>query len=120
MSNYKSIRDRVPRGELLAQLAEECAELGQAALKLRRAIVGTNPTPVSREAAEAALTEEIADVLLCIDLACMDRSWPIGNIFKAMEAKEARWLSRLTEGDADPDSADKANRQPAEQEPPRM
>ena len=37
------------REELLAQLAEECSEAAQAALKLRRAGSGENPTPVSEE-----------------------------------------------------------------------
>lgn len=35
----------LPEAEVLAQLAEEVAELAQAALKLRRALDGTNPTP---------------------------------------------------------------------------
>ena len=36
----------LPKTEILAQLAEEAAELAQAALKLRRSLDGTNPTPV--------------------------------------------------------------------------
>jgi hypothetical protein len=35
----------LPLTELLAGVAEEAAELAQAALKLRRAYDGTNPTP---------------------------------------------------------------------------
>lgn len=33
--------------DLLCQLAEEASELAQAALKLKRAMEGTNPTPMS-------------------------------------------------------------------------
>ncbi len=54
------------REELLAQLAlaEECPEAAQAALKLRRAGSGENPTPVSEEDAFHKLIEELADVML--------------------------------------------------------
>lgn len=54
----------LPREELLAQLAEECSEAAQAALKLRRAGSGENPTPVSEEDAFHKLIEELADVML--------------------------------------------------------
>lgn len=52
------------REELLAQPAEECSEAAQAALKLRRAGSGENPTPVSEEDAFHKLIEELADVML--------------------------------------------------------
>lgn len=52
------------REELLVQLAEECSEAAQAALKLRRAGSGENPTPVSEEDAFHKLIEELADVML--------------------------------------------------------
>ena len=48
----------LPETEVLAQLAEEAAELAQAALKLRRVLDGTNPTPLSESEARAALAEE--------------------------------------------------------------
>ena len=51
--------------ELLGQLCEECGELIQAAQKLRRAMKGT--TPVTVDDATVSLTEECADVALCID-----------------------------------------------------
>lgn len=34
-----------PKAEVLAQMAEELTEAAQAALKLRRAMDGANPTP---------------------------------------------------------------------------
>lgn len=43
----KKISDILPKTEILAQLAEEASELAQAALKLRRALDGANPTPKS-------------------------------------------------------------------------
>lgn len=51
--------------ELLGQLCEECGELIQAAQKMRRVIKGT--TPVIADDAIVHLTEECADVALCID-----------------------------------------------------
>jgi len=57
---------------ILEQLAEECAELAQAALKLSRAMRGENPTPVGSDEARYALVEEMADVQLCIDMMIQD------------------------------------------------
>lgn len=45
----KKVSDILPKTEILAQLAEEASELAQAALKLRRALDGTNPTPKNVE-----------------------------------------------------------------------
>lgn len=45
----KKVSDILSKTEILAQLAEEASELAQAALKLRRAMDGTNPTPKSVE-----------------------------------------------------------------------
>ena len=99
----KKVSDILPKTEILAQLAEEASELAQAALKLRRALDGTNPTPKSIAECEADLTEEIADVTNAID-ALFD-SW-FGDDFKSEnelwnaeqeieDAKYKRWLSRL-------------------------
>lgn len=95
----ETIRTKVPREELLAGLAEEAAELAQAALKYRRALDGTNPTPVTTQEAQEALYEEIADVVLY--LAVLDM---IVNASFASEApvqrvaeKITRWVKRLQE-----------------------
>lgn len=48
----KKVSDILPKTEIMAQLAEEASELAQAALKLRRALDGTNPTPKSVEECE--------------------------------------------------------------------
>lgn len=90
----KKISDILPKTEILAQLAEEASELAQAALKLRRALDGTNPTPKSVEECKKAFEEEYADVVNCIialdlDDAAFDRMW------KMKHEKEIRWLSRL-------------------------
>ena len=81
--------------ELLAQLAEEGAELTHAALKLRRAKDGTNPTPVVQSSAMNALLEEIADVMLLVELLHFD---PYDDeIRNIMDFKLQRWEKRLKE-----------------------
>lgn len=50
---------------MLEQLAEEAAELAQAALKLARIERGENPTPVTKREAKAHLIEEFTDVETC-------------------------------------------------------
>lgn len=92
------IRERLSQEELLAQLAEECAELGKAALKLRRVYDGTNPTPVKRSEAYANLLEEVADVQLCLDiLGVNELVLAQHEIRKTMNAKLDRWCQRLKE-----------------------
>ena len=46
MNEYEYISKKVPEGALLCQIAEEDAELAQAALKYRRTMSEENPTPV--------------------------------------------------------------------------
>lgn len=126
---HNHIVDVVPLGELLAQLAEETAELAQASLHLRRSIEGKNPTNVATEEAEAKLLEEIADVYVCVDMVCASLTRAgntsiIKEIFEAKQYKLNRWERRLRErgdtcADACPILGD-ADRPPTEQEPPRM
>lgn len=102
----KSIIDYLTPEEILAGLAEEFAEGAQAALKLRRALDGTNPTPKSVEECSKNLQEEVADVLLCLGtyLAAtgvdVEKYYDDGGICKIMERKCARWLRRLMEKEA--------------------
>ncbi len=88
------IRRILPPAEILAQLAEEAAELAQAALKLRRALDGTNPTPVKPEQARAKLLEEYADVLNCV-MALSVQPSENENMQELREFKLKRWASRL-------------------------
>lgn len=89
------INEILDKTEILAQLAEEASELAQAALKLRRAIDGKNPTPKSVWACENALDEEIADVWLCIREAGFCDDYRLMIQGEIMCSKEERWLSRL-------------------------
>lgn len=90
----KKVSDILPKTEILAQLAEEASELAQAALKLRRALDGTNPTPKSVEECRKAFEEEYADVVNCIIALDMDDA-AFERMQKMQREKEIRWLSRL-------------------------
>lgn len=83
----------LPITELLAGLAEECGELTQAALKLRRVYDGTNPTPVSEEEAVECVHEEVADVLLYID----ELGLNVKHIAEIKRIKRERWVNRMEE-----------------------
>ena len=110
------IRTRISKSELLAQVAEEAVELSLAAmdiappedgtplakaasrlahsaLKLRRTMSHENPTPVTTEAAALKVQEELADVLLCLDILGFDVTDP--NIDLIQEQKIMRWIGRL-------------------------
>lgn len=93
MNLDEKIKQHIPQDELLAQLAEECAELSQAALKLRRALTGINPTPVTAEEARANLVEEIADILNVSDL--LLEIDDVDEIYDIVQRKRERWLKRL-------------------------
>lgn len=93
MDDMKYIRSRISTGEALAQLAEEAAELAQAALKLRRVLDGTNPTPVRQREAIDHVAEEIGDVLLCARVAYFNPD--SREIRDAVRRKKMRWAWRL-------------------------
>lgn len=86
---------------ILCQIAEEAAELAQAALKLRRAITGTNPTPVSARKAAEDLMEEYGDtavayVAYSIKHDLIDRKYV--DILEMSNTKYSRWAQRIKEG----------------------
>lgn len=95
MAYYNYILHTLTEEDLLCQLAEEASELSQAALKLRRAITHTNPTPVSESDAEANLIEEMADVIFCCNLIEVKRSMLVGDREKIRTQKTERWAKRL-------------------------
>lgn len=73
----------------LTILAEEAAELAQAALKFARVDDISNPTDVSEREAFENLVEEISDVMLCMKVLKLEESpW-------TMEYKAKRWCERL-------------------------
>lgn len=86
------IKKQLPVEELLCQLAEEATELAHAALKCRRTLDGTNPTPKTYEEAMENLHEEIADVRLVLELLELTNKPEQTHI---MVAKLTRWAKRL-------------------------
>lgn len=90
----KYITKNLSEGERYAQLAEECNELGKAALKIRRVITqGASPTPVTFEEVFDNLHEEFADVLVCCEVLPLD--W--AKIHDIERKKSERWVKRLME-----------------------
>lgn len=91
------VQSKLTTPELLAMLAEEAAELGHAALKLRRVLDGTNPTPVTFTEAAGKLQEEVADVMLCISV--MDYAFEANDdtAHDIQDRKLRRWADRLRE-----------------------
>lgn len=95
MSDIDTIQEHLSQAEVLAQLAEEAAELSKAALKLRRAYTGCNPTPVTSKEAFENLLEELADIQVCIAVLGFDRGTDRMEIGRIMNAKMERWAGRL-------------------------
>lgn len=95
MTNIDIIREHLDQPELLTQLAEEAAELGKAALKLRRVYTGVNPTPVTGAEAFANLLEELADVYVCIHALGFDNCEHLRQVQLTMNEKLDRWAGRL-------------------------
>lgn len=90
--NYeRKIIDSIGEACVLDQLAEEAAELAQAALKLARVYRGINPTPVTVDDAHNKLIEEYSDVALVAHIL---------NVYAdpdILTAKTERWLKRLAD-----------------------
>lgn len=79
---------------LLEQLIEECGELVQASAKRLRILRGESPTPVTEEVNKDALAEEIADVMLCMDV-YKGKALCEKKIRTIYTEKLKRWTERL-------------------------
>lgn len=86
------IKSELTRGELLEQLAQECNELGQAALKTIRAEeLSNNPTCTNREEAERNFVEEQLDVVSILWLLTDSKMYEHIRYYP----KYVRWAARL-------------------------
>ena len=84
------IRDKLSNTDLLIQLSEECNELSAAITKLVRKIRDNNPIPKTLPEIEDSITEEMTDVILCLDmLNGYDTDY---NVYTT---KLKRWAERL-------------------------
>ena len=93
IENIEKVQGLLDKSELLCQLAEECQELGKAALKLRRAMTGTNPTPMTETDAWRNLTIEVADLMN--SLAVLGIPTDDALIKGIQQDKMKRWVRRL-------------------------
>lgn len=93
----RTIASKLGARERLETLAEEAAELSQAALKMIRAYKmggAVNPTPITPNEALENLFEEVADVELAeeaLGMYYMNRR----RIEEIKEEKRSRWVERL-------------------------
>lgn len=85
------IKEQVPQNKRLTQFAEECCEGAQAALKLVRAYDGEPQLKTSE--CRIHLLEEIADILICMDVICNDLD--SACLKEIYSEKLYRWKERL-------------------------
>lgn len=98
--SYQMVSD-LPDRDLLEQLAEESAELSQAALKLIRAHgMSQNPTPISEDKALASLKEEVNDVLIILVILGLADQSSVHDWRKLV-----RWAERIQEADEKKEAA---------------
>lgn len=95
MNEIDFIRSKLNQEELLCQLAEEAAELSQAANKLRRAINGKNPPRCTKQEAYNNLLEECADISVCLVALGIDTGMARMEISRIMTQKRTRWSGGL-------------------------
>ena len=102
---YEFIAEHVPGEAVLCQIAEEAAELAQAAMKLLRAETGINPTPVSTATALYNILEEFADVHVAENVFManfdtdMKRNYQ-SRIDAIIDEKTERWAQRIKESES--------------------
>ena len=101
MTDLEYIAENLSDEDILCQIAEEAAELAQAALKLRRAITQTNPTPVTIEKAVDDLFEEYGDTDVAFSAYLVkhnviDRKGI--DVIEQSNPKYSRWAQRIKEG----------------------
>lgn len=96
--HYKRVRELIPTPALYEQLAEECTELGKAALKMARIIRGENYTPITLPEAFNNVLEEYTDVYICTQTLGIEPDPEI------LSQKVYRWIDRNSnnsKGDSD-------------------
>ena len=101
MTDLRYIAENLSDEDILCQISEEADELAKAALKLRRAITGTNPTPVTIEKAVDDLFEEYDDTVIAFSAYLVKHNVIDRKGVAALEqsnTKYNRWAQRIKEG----------------------
>jgi len=83
------VSHQVSEKAMIEQLAEECAELSQSALKHIRAIGNGNPTPKTPEETWRSMVEEFNDICLIANIIGLEEK------AKIKEGKMIRWANRI-------------------------
>ena len=101
-NNVNFIREHVSEEDRIDQLMEELSELMVACSKRKRAVRGSNPTPVSAQDALLHIKEESQDVLnvLCA-MGMFGFEDPEENATEHMKWKMRRWVERVKSGAAE-------------------
>ena len=101
MTDLRDIAENLTDEDILCQIAEEAGDLAQAALKMRRAITGTSPTPVTIEKAVDDLFEEYDDIIIAFSAYLVKHNVIDRKGVAALEqsnTKYSRWAQRIKEG----------------------
>ena len=101
MADLEYIAEILSEEDILCQVSEEADELAKAALKLRRAITGTNPTPVTVEEALENFIEEYGDTIVAMTAYFMKHGAideKVADILEQNYPKYNRWAQRIKEG----------------------
>ena len=97
LEKMKYIDDSLDDIAKLAAVAEEAAEVSQAALKVLRAYGGVfNPTPVTEEEAAKKLDEELKDLFIVLLVSGFDIIEMVKDATME-EHKLDRWVERIKE-----------------------
>ena len=88
-----NILEAIGTPAVLEQLAEECCELGHAALKAARLLRGENPTPALLDEVTLNLAEEAEDVLVVLYVLDVIAECP--EIEQSLKLQ--RWQERLAQ-----------------------
>lgn len=91
--------EKIGKAAMLEQAAEECAELAQACLKAARYLRGENPTTKPADEIYKNLTEEMADVIICLDE--LEHEMDHADIVTWIKYKRARMKERFSDPDLD-------------------
>lgn len=100
--------EKIGKPAMLEQLAEEAAELSQAALKLARVIRNENLTPVTQGDAQKHLIEEWTDVYQCSMELNLTVDWQ--QINEKRWHFEQRWKKEKGNIPEEPEESDDFNR----------
>ncbi len=89
--NLSNVGNWLSEPALYEQLAEECAELSKAALKMARILRKENPTPLTEEQVYENFIEEITDIQVALDVLGVEADKDL------MLKKSKRWSDRVLE-----------------------